>query len=290
MGSFILSDRYADPASGRISSYFSRLFILTGNGYFRYGLLDTEKNSVLSIADYRMENVPKNQGQLQEEFAKLIANDEILVKKYPSVIIGIDSPYHTLIPETFYSAEQSEAYFSLNFKMPEQMITLADNISEVDAVNLAAIPGNLSNWLSVSFPGAVLVPGSSAMIRSFFLHNKNNPSESTIYLSVKSHSIDLAHFSGSKLVFYNSFLCESKEDVLYFTLNLAEQLSLDPGQLNLNLCGSVDEGSELYLLLSKYISSIHFIDDFTTLNFRIQSSKKAVRIYQDLLGLTLCGS
>lgn len=290
MGPFVLFDRHSDPAAGRISSYFSKLFILTGNtGFFRYGLLDTEKNSVIALADYRLENVPKDQEYL-DEIRKLIASDEILAKKHPSVIIGIDSPYHTLVPEAFFTPEQSNAYLEFNFRLPDPMMNLTDRVEELGAVNLSAIPDHPGKLLSEVFPGAAFVHGSTAMIRAFFLHHKDNPGNSAIYLHVKSHSIDLAAFADNKLIYFNSFLIDSKEDILYFTLNLAEQLSLVPGHLHLYLSGSVDPGSEIHLLLEKYIRQISYTDSFSTLKFSLQSESDAVRNYFGLLGLTLCGS
>jgi hypothetical protein len=252
-------------------------------------LLDTEKNSVIAVSDYRMENVPKAQAYL-DEIRKLIASDEILSKKHPSVIIGIDSPYHTLVPEALFTPEQTNAYLEFNFRLPDHVVNLTDRVNELGAVNLSAIPDDLSNLLSEAFPGAAFVHGSTAMIRAFFLHHKDNPGDSAVYLNVKSHSVDLASFSDNKLNFFNSFLIDSKEDVLYFTLNLAEQLSLAPGHLNLYLSGSVEPGSELHLLLEKYFNQISFTNSFNTLKFSIQSESEVVRNYFGLLGLTLCGS
>lgn len=290
MGPFVLYDRLSDPSSERISSYFCKLFILTGNtGSFRYGLLDTEKNSVIAVADYRMENAQKDR-EYPDKIRKLIASDEILSKKHPSVIIGIDSPYHTLVPESLYSPEQIRAYLDFNFRLPDPMMNLADRVEELGTVNVSAIPHDLGSLLLESFPAAALVHGSTAVLRAFFLHHKDNPGDSTIYLHIKSHSIDLASLSDHRLIFFNSYFIENKEDILYFTLNLAEQLSLAPGQVHLYVCGAVEPGSEIHRLMEKYIRHISLIDEFNTLKFSIQSKSEAVRSYLGLLGLTLCGS
>ena len=148
MSAFILHDRYFDPESGRISSYFCQLFILIGQESLQYCILDTEKNTFIALADYRLPASPKTPEIFYSHLSQLISEEEILLKKYPSVVIGIDTPMHTLVPSPLFDTGQMTKYLEFNFRLPDGCQVRSDRVEEIDAYNIYGIPAGITGCAS----------------------------------------------------------------------------------------------------------------------------------------------
>jgi hypothetical protein len=290
MSTFILHDHYTDPETGRISSYFCRLFILVGRESLQYCILDTEKNTFIALADYRMPAPPRSPEIFYTQLGLLLSEDEMLLKKYPSVVIGIDTPLHTLIPAPLFDPGRVTEYLEFNFRLPEGCQVRSDRVEEIDAYNIYGFLQQPANIISGNFSEAAVVHRSSALIKAVYQLYKINPQLSGIFLHAREQFIDLIFFEGSRPAFFNSFPCQSKEDLLYFTLYTFEQLKLRPDAVQLFLSGNIDPGTDSYLLLEQYIREISFTGRLSSLNYSAALDQAPAHRYQELFALALCGS
>lgn len=290
MSAFILHDHYFDPDSGRISSYFCQLFILVQQESLQYCILDTEKNTFNALADYRLPASAKSPEMFYLELDSLMAEEERLVKKYPSVIVGLDTPWHTLVPSALFDASQLTKYLEFNFSLPENCQVQTDRVEETDAYNIYGFLQGLNNVILKHFGDAALVHRSSALIRAVYRHHQNNPDHLSVYVNVRDEYIDITYFEGNRLVFFNSFPCRSKEDILYFTLYAIGQLKLRPDAIHLFLSGRADAGSDLYQLLEQYMRPVSYTGALNSFNYSPFLSQLPSHRYQDLFALALCGS
>ena len=204
MNAFISHDRYFDPESGRLSSYFSKLFILIGQASLQYGILDTEKNTFVALADLRLPSSPKTPEAFYADISRLISEEEVLKKKYPSVVIGLDTPMHTLVPAPLFDSEQSKRYLEFNFGMTGDGQVSADRIEEIDSYNVYAIPQGLLDVVRVNYREAALFHRTSAMIRAIYNHQKVNPAPAGIFLNMREQFIDLTSIESDRLAYFNS--------------------------------------------------------------------------------------
>jgi hypothetical protein len=290
MSTFILHDQYFDPDAGRISSYFCQLFILVGQESLQYCILDTEKNTFNALADYRLPATAKSPEMFYTELDSMMAEEERLVKKYPSVIVGLDTPWHTLVPSALYDSSQLTKYLEFNFSLPEHCQVKTDRVEEIDAYNIYGFPQGLKNVILKHYGDAALVHRSSALIRALYRQHQINADPSSVYVNVRDEYIDITCFEGNRLAFFNSFPCRSKEDILYFALYAIGQLKLRPDAVRLYLSGKADAGSDLYLLLEQYMSPVSFTGGLNSFNYSPFLSQLPSHRYQDLFALALCGS
>jgi hypothetical protein len=290
MSAFILHDRFSDPEAGRISSYFCQLFVLIGQDTFQYGIFDTDKNSFIALSDFRTPDLPVSEDDFFGQIDLLFSSEGPLHKKYPSVIIGIDSPFHTLVPATLFVKEKVEEYLDFTFRMPAGSIKGYDRIPELDAENLFGYNKAFGDITAKHFPGAVIVHRSSAFIKAVFQQHLQSGSDPGIYLNIRNPFIDIAAFEKNRAVFFNSFSCKSKEDVLYFTLYTLEQLKIRPESANLSLCGIIDAGSEIFLALGEYIRQVSFTGLPGSFKYSPLIKQVPSHHYTELFGLALCGS
>jgi hypothetical protein len=290
MSAFILHDRFFDPGTGRISSYFCQLFVMVGQDSLQYGIFDTDKNSFIALADFRMPELPGSAEFFYAQLDLLLSSEEPLHKKYPSVVIGIDSPFHTLVPETFFEKDKIADYLQFNFKLPDDIITGYDRITEADAANLFGYTKTLTDIAWKNLPGAVIVHRSTAFIKAAHQQHLQSGNTRGIFLNIRNPFIDIVAFERNNVVFFNSFACKSKEDVLYFTLYALEQMNLRPETVALSLCGTIDAGSEIFRTLEEYIRQLTFtgLPGSFTYSPLIRQAKS--HFYTELFGLALCGS
>jgi len=290
MSAFILHDHYFDPESGRISSYFCRLFILVGQESLQYCILDTEKNTFIALADYRLPVQAKSQEIYYDQLDKLLGDEEKLVKKYSSVVIGLDSQWHTLVPLSLFDPGQVLKYLEFNFSLPENCLVGFDQVSEIDASNIFGYSSGLKDVFSRHYPEAAFVHRSSALLKAVREYSQVDLDQPALYLNSREQYIDLACFDGKDPVFFNSFPCRTKEDVLYFTLYAIEQMKLRPDAVRLIVSGMAEPGSDVYRLLEQYIRTVPMAGWLDSLSYCPLIKQLPANRYQELFALALCGS
>ena len=290
MSEFILHDRYFDPGAGRISSYFCRLFILVGQESLQYCILDTDKNSFIALADYRLPTLIKNPEIFHSKLRQLISGEESLLKKYPSVVIGLDTPWHTLVPSSLFDSKQIDSYLEFNFNMADGCLSGSDLLKETDAYNVYAYLPGLTKVFREFIADAAVVHRSSALVTSVHQHQMTGSLPTCGFLNFRGYFADLAFFVENRLVFFNSFPCHTKEDLLYFTLYTLEQLKLRPDSLPLFVSGMIGAGSEEYSLLEQYIGMVSFSGRMGAFDYSPILKQLPSHYYQELFALALCGS
>jgi hypothetical protein len=290
MNAFISPDRYFDPESGHLSAYFSKLFILIGQESLQYSILDTEKNTFVALADFRLPSSPKSPEAFYNDISRVIAEEDALKKKYPSVVIGIDTPFHTMVPSPLFDSGQSNKYLEFNFGMTDYGQVSAEKLEEIDACNVYAIPQGILDIVRVNFREAALFHRSSALIRAIYHHQKISPGPAGVFLNVREQYIDLTSFENGRLVYFNSFSCTGKEDMLYYTLYAFEQLNLRPDTVELYISGIMDSGSESHRLLEQYIHAVSFCGSLNFWDYSPMLGQLPAHRYQELYALALCGS
>ena len=68
--------------------------------------------------------------------------------------------------------------------------------------------------------------------------------------------MDIIVLDNKKLIYFNSFTYETKEDFIYFLLFALEQLELDPATVRVRLFGAIEEGDPYYDMCYRYIQNV----------------------------------
>jgi len=262
---------------------------MIGEESFQYCILDTEKNTFIALADYRLPVAPESPEIFYAQLGRLIAEEARLLKSYPSVVIGIDTPWHTLVPSALFETDQAGKYLGFNFRLPADCKVQSERIPEIDAFHIYGFHPGLMEIIRQYYRDAAIFHRSTALIKAIY-HHQANADPSGIFLNVRDQFIDIIKFGSNKPVFFNSFPCRSKEDVLYFTLYTIEQLKLRPDSVQLAVCGMMDAGSDLYLLLERYIRTVTFTGRINSLNYSPLLNQAPLHRYTELFALALCGS
>lgn len=289
MADFIHHDSYVNPAIERIPSYFCKLFLLIRQQSLQYCILETETNECIALADFRLNHIPKTPEIFLEGLDKLVAKESALHQKYASVVVGLETHLHTLVPDVFFNAENPQDYLEFNLRMPDNHKTSFDQVHELNSVCIYAYPQGFKEFLSKNFPSAALLNPLSGMLQAVYrLHNSSDRPES-FFLHASDRMISMFFTrNGSMPVYYNSFPYTSREDILYYALYAYEQLGIKPESVPLTTLGELDQASEINGLLQQYFPSVSSPGD---LSFALpRNFHQQVRIYRyiQLFSLALC--
>jgi hypothetical protein len=282
--------RYFDPACGNISSYFCQLYLRVGKNEISYCILDTERSRFLALAAFQWIEPAREPVPVQAQLEYLLQQEEWLRKKFPAVIAGIDSPYHTLVPNPLFSSSRSQEYLDFNFRVPANYICLEDPVDEAGAFNVSSVPLPLKEMLADHFGKPAIVHASTAFLKAAWQHHKAGPPTAQLFLNLRNQEIDLVYYDQGKLHLFNSFQYGSKEEVLYYTLYFLEQAAVLPQQAQLNLCGMIGEETEVYQLLANYFGQITLAGRLPVFSYSPILDQLPEQQYQDLFALALCGS
>ena len=74
-------------------------------------------------------------------------------------------------------------------------------------------------------------------------------------MNISQSLFDIVVLKDSKILFYNNFEYQTKEDFIYYILFTLEQLELSTDKTKVSLLGDINKQSELYKIL--YLSLIH---------------------------------
>ena len=139
-----------------------------------------------------------------------------------------------------------------------------DWIESIQAFNSYFIPEELERCFNKHFKNILWKHNSSILIESLIHQFKLQPGE-RIYISIQKKSFDVTILESKHLKFFNSFSYRATEDLIYYLLFTFEQLQLNPNETPLIIFGEIEEDSEVYKLLYKYIRNISFTKETQTI-------------------------
>ena len=226
---------------------------------FSYCIIDSYNNNVEYFNTFNTNN----------NIIDIINNETFLKLNFKSsLVIFTDFP-STLAPAEIFNKKITKEI--LEFTTDTYDIVKSDFISKINGYLIYTIPSVINDISFTFFPHARQKSKQSILIDHFSSYiNKDDSS----YLNVSDNNIDLIIFRNSKLIFHNTFMCASKEDILYFILFTFEQLKLDTETIQLHLYGEINKGDENYKILYEYIRHIKFGE-----------GTKKIKIPSDLFGI-----
>lgn len=200
----------------------------------------------------------------EQEFNRLISEQEVFQYSFKKTIALIDTPYFTLIPTVFYNENKLEELLRFNVKLPSGNLAFKSvELIESPYFLVYSLPKNILKSLENSFLNIEYKP----LIEVLIEQNLNNNSKTNFHCHISPQSFMGVYTSNQKLIFANRFNYEAPEDLVYNVLNIFQQLGLNNELDTLYLSGSISKESDFYKLLYKYIRNIQFKQQPSKLNF-----------------------
>ena len=195
--------------------------------------------------------------KLLKKLDEIINESEINISCVISVKLIVFNKLSTLVPKNLFDEKLSLEYLKFNSKLLKNDFAANDLIEEIGAVNVFLPFVNVNNYLIEKFGSFHYYHYSTILIKKLLKYNTYK--DSSIYANVQLNYLQILIFKNKKLQYYNNFEFKEKEDILYFTLFVMEQNKINNTKTKLLLLGDINDKSDTFKLLSKFIKNIDII-------------------------------
>lgn len=193
-----------------------------------------------------------------EKIQQVFENEKSLQEDFETVTIIHQNNLNTLVPNEYFKESSLKNYLKYSIKTIATDLIVYDNLDFIESKNVYIPYVNINNFLFQNFGEFEYRHHSSILLEKLFI--KKPESKVTFFVHVSKSLFDIVVLKESKLLFYNIFDYETKEDFIYYILFTLEQLELDPGQTIVTLTGAIDTTSDNYKLLYTYVRNINFLN------------------------------
>jgi hypothetical protein len=172
----------------------------------------------------------------------------------------------TFVPSSLYESSRKENYVKQNVSLdPKLKIneynTLNKEIQILHQVHSKEKELLMNLYKNIKFTHFTKV------IYDYLSKLVNSDSGIVMYLHLQDSFFDVMVFDGQKLLFYNSYHYKHEEDFLYYTLAIAEELSLNPEEFSIIFLGKFNRYKAYYKALENYQEKLKYIDDGSGITF-----------------------
>jgi hypothetical protein len=269
-----------EKESNRITAEFDKLSIQASLNGLSFCVLDTVQNRIRYSDSISFEKERSPYG-LQKGLVSLIEKHSLHKKVFADVIVVHRNNLFSLVPKSLFVPADLANYLKFNSKILATDHTAYDEMDSLDMVNVYIPFININNHIYDLY-GEFTYKHNGTVLLETLLKEKISDTKPVCYVHTTQGQMDLAIILQKKLLFYNSFKYNTKEDFIYYLLFTLEQLKLDAETTSLRLFGSIEEDDEIYRICYEHIkhvgiyasdeSSYPFMDggkeaiDFTVLN------------------------
>lgn len=246
-----------DKAFEKEASQYYGLSIQLSLDGFSFCLLDPVQYKYLGIQSYDFQHI-LSFGQLNTALKELISSNEYLNLPYESVKILWETNRSTLVPEAFFDSQSLADHIMLNHQIQPGETPAVDYLTVLESRNVWLSPDLIHSTLKHFFPLAAVHHHGSVLIESILATNKNRDDGNGVFAYVRKNWFDIVIINGNKLVFFNSFRYQAKEDFIYFLIYVLEQLELNPETVQLTFLGEILKLSQIYDITNKYVRHVSF--------------------------------
>ena len=196
-----------------------------------------------------------NPKELLKTLKKGFLENNELSSSFSSVKIIHYNNLSTVVPEPLFDKNNALSYLKFNSKILQNDYVAFDKIFNNECVNVYIPYVNINNYIFEMFDSFIYKHYSSIILEKVKL-NENNTATPSLYLNINVNHMELIYFVKNKLVFYNRFDFNTKEDLIYYLLFSIDQLKLNPEEIPVVITGDISKDDDNYMIIYKYIRNV----------------------------------
>ena len=229
-------------------------------GGLSYALLDTVTRTLVALECYQS-NLLADSDDLLRTLERALESKGLNGKDFHSVICLYDNRICTLVPESLFDETQQAKYLDFSFQIPEGYAIASESIEKNACCIVYAYPKALHDKVLAKWKEAQFKHTSSIHIGKAM----EDVGDTFVSVMVRNRDFDMAIKKDGKLLFFNNFKFNTKEDFAYFLLFAMEQNGVSGADTTVRFSGLIRPASEIVDLCGRYVKDIRFVDDPHTL-------------------------
>ena len=233
-----------------------RMTIQCALGGLSFALLDTAAQKLIALECYQSDLLADSD-DLYRTLERALESKGLNNKTFQSVTCIIDNRYCTLVPEPLFNNDDQATYLDFGFQIPEGYSTFSERLESVQSYNVFGYLKALQDKVSTKWGNISIVHSSSVFINSVMQNAENNG----VYVNVRNRDYDMLIKKDGKLLFFNNFRFNTKEDFAYFLLFAMEQNGVSGQDTPVTFSGLIRPASDIIDLCGRYVKDILFVED-----------------------------
>ena len=224
--------------------------------------ISNTQNEVFEFSSFNFSKTVNSPELVLEKLQEIFKTEKSLQEDFESVTVIHQNNLSTLVPNKYFKEDALKNYLKYSVKTIATDLIVYDELECIDTKNVYIPFVNINNFLFQNFGEFEYKHHSSILLEKLFLQSS---ASLHFYVNI-SHSIfDIVVIEDAKLLFYNIFEYQTKEDFIYYVLFTLEQLELSPEETFISLLGDIDKESSLFKVLYTYVRNICFLNSKNTI-------------------------
>jgi len=243
---------------------------------FSFCVINKTLNEVTALYAYTFPNNSPTPEKHLDNVIEVFDKEKLLQRRYHTVNITHVNGLSTLVPKAFFVPEEIKSYIKFSSKVYKNDYIVHDPLVNHDMMNVYIPFVNINNFLLEKF-GAFEYKHFSTVLVENLMNTYKFSERPHMFVHICDEHFEIVIIANSKLLLYNSFKYQTKEDFIYFVLFTAEQLKLNPEKFELIFSGNIDKESDLYKIAYTYVRNINLIEIRSKYSFKSNFTEKIKR-------------
>ncbi|HPX76564.1 MAG TPA: DUF3822 family protein [Bacteroidales bacterium] len=240
----------------------SILFTENGLSYF---IFYRDENKILGLKSFEFEKNEDYFTQASNILAEIIDDEN----PYDLVRFVVADNKQTIVPEAIFDENNIETYWQLNFETQSQTKLMYHYLSRAKSFIIFSVDESIETLFNNYKGKKSITPSSASFVEFNLKRNKlvENPDLERVYVQVYENYMEVILLQNHNLRLFNTYTYKSPNDLLYYIINLYEQLKISQTESELVLSGFIETNSLLALNLKKFVKIVYFESRNTDYNY-----------------------
>lgn len=232
------------------------LSILLYKNGLSFSLYHPEENKYYAIAKF----LKPSQFEYEVFIEKILIENQLIGKEFKQIKIQIVTPKTCIIPDTFCSYDNFEDFYSFNFGENVNDIISFYHVSKVKTHLIYSYSKRTQELLSKHFGTYEVLPHSASLIsiKTTKLIIDERDIKDKMYIQVFDDFADILHIHDKELKFYNTFEINDKNELVYYVLNVFDQLKLNQEKTEIIFSGFIEKNDISVINIKKFVRFVYF--------------------------------
>ncbi len=230
------------------------LTVLAGTEGFSFACIGPDGNT-LALKSWQYPLTGRDAREEETEMRKIFGAEQVLSFPFSNVRCAFFNRNATLVPRRMFDADKLPAYFNLLLPSAEYEYGY-DILPEFECFLVYALQPSLLRICRQYFPEGRIMHLATPLLKNF--RELASRTDYSVFVNVRNQAAQIAVFDRLNLLFFNTFSCAKPGDLLYFVLLAYDQFRLNPEDISLTTTGLLQEDSDAFRLLARYIRDIRF--------------------------------
>ena len=214
-------------------------------------------DEVAEFSSYVFEKSVNSPELILEKLQEVFKTEKSLQNDFESVTVIHQNNLSTLVPNQYFKEDSIASYLKYSVKTIATDLIVFDDLEFMNTKNVYIPYVNINNFLFQNFGEFEFKHHSSILLEKLLAKSDDTLK---FYINISQSTFDIVVTKDSKLLFYNIFDYQTKEDFIYYILFTLEQLELSTEETNVILLGDIEESSDKYKILYTFIRNIQFLN------------------------------